>query len=45
MAMAKGSPLRPRVDAFLTEAKAPGGAIGRLMDKWLPGARETLGPK
>lgn len=45
MAVKLGSPLKARIDAFLDEAKKPGGALPRLMDKWLPGAAEKLAPK
>ncbi len=45
IAVAKGSELRARVDAALDAMKAPGGALSRLMDKWLPGAAEKLKPK
>lgn len=42
MAVKKGSPLRAEIDRFLSDAKKEGGAIERLMDRWLPGAREKL---
>jgi polar amino acid transport system substrate-binding protein len=45
MAVKKGSPLKATIDAFLDDAKKPGGALGRLMDKWLPGVAEKLKPK
>lgn len=45
MAVKLGSPLRGEVDAFVAEAKKPGGAIPRLMDEWLPGATEKMTPK
>jgi len=45
MAVKKGSPLRAEIDRFLAEAKKEGGAIERLMDRWLPGAREKLKAK
>jgi polar amino acid transport system substrate-binding protein len=45
IAVAKGSPLKAKIDSFLDDAKKDGGALGRLMDKWLPGAAEKLKPK
>jgi polar amino acid transport system substrate-binding protein len=45
MAVAKGSPLRAQLDAFLDQAKQPDGALQRLMHKWLPGAAEKLRPR
>jgi polar amino acid transport system substrate-binding protein len=42
MAVKKGSPLRAEIDRFLADAKKEGGVIERLMDRWLPGAREKL---
>ncbi len=42
MAVKKGSPLRAQIDAFLVAADKPGGALEKLMDQWLPGAREKL---
>jgi len=45
IAVAKGSPLRAQIDGFLETAKKPGGVLGTLMDKWLPGAAEKLKPK
>jgi polar amino acid transport system substrate-binding protein len=38
MVLAKGSPLLPKVNAFLDEALKPGGAIDQGVAKWLPGA-------
>jgi polar amino acid transport system substrate-binding protein len=45
MAVKKGSPLVAEIDRFLAEAKKDGGTIERLMDRWLPGAREKLKAK
>ena len=45
MAVKKGSPLVAEIDRFLSDAKKDGGAIERLMDRWLPGAREKLKAK
>src|SRR5262245_62120805 len=45
MAVKKDSPLRAEIDRFVAEAKKEGGAIERLMDRWLPGAREKLKAK
>jgi ABC-type amino acid transport substrate-binding protein len=46
MVMAKGSPLRPRVDAFLDAAKKPDGTLDTLMKKWLPSPEKLrAGPK
>jgi polar amino acid transport system substrate-binding protein len=45
MAVKQGSPLRAEIDRFLAEAKKEGGTIERLMDRWLPGAREKLKAK
>ena len=43
MVMAKGSPLRAKVNAFLETAGKPGGQIDEIMKKWLP-SPEKLRP-
>jgi polar amino acid transport system substrate-binding protein len=45
IAVAKGSPLRAQIDAFLDGAKGQDGVLQRLMEKWLPGAAEKLRTK
>jgi ABC-type amino acid transport substrate-binding protein len=43
MVVAKGSPLLPKIDAFLDAAVKPGGKLDELIQKWIPGA-EKLRP-